>query len=186
MWRVHQEDLCQALSVHPENKYERDGGPGIRAIAQVLADYSSEPERDRWRFMEAIVFNWLIAGTDAHAKNFSLLHGSGGRVRLAPLYDLNSVWPYYQRRGELRSSLRIGGHYRIDEIMPRHFLREATAGGLATEDARRLLAELAEKLPDLAATVAADLRSGGLNDPIHRRMVDEIRRLSRTLLESLN
>lgn len=179
--RVHQEDLCQALSVHPDNKYERDGGPGIRAITRVLAEYSSEPERDRRRFMEAVAFNWLIAGTDAHAKNFSLLHGNGGRVRLAPLYDLNSVWPYYGRRGELRSSLRIGGHYRIDEILPRHFLREAAAAGLAEEAARGLLSGLVEKLPDLAATVAADLRDKGLEDPIHARMIDGIRRQCRTL-----
>jgi len=27
--RVHQEDLCQAMSVPPANKYERDGGAGI-------------------------------------------------------------------------------------------------------------------------------------------------------------
>lgn len=25
--RVHQEDLCQALAVHPDDKYQSDGGP---------------------------------------------------------------------------------------------------------------------------------------------------------------
>jgi serine/threonine-protein kinase HipA len=27
--RVHQEDICQALSVPPDRKYERDGGPAL-------------------------------------------------------------------------------------------------------------------------------------------------------------
>lgn len=26
--RVHQEDMCHALSVHPSLKYQSDGGPG--------------------------------------------------------------------------------------------------------------------------------------------------------------
>jgi serine/threonine-protein kinase HipA len=32
--------------------------------------------------------NWLIGSTDAHAKNYSILIGAGGRVRLAPLYEM--------------------------------------------------------------------------------------------------
>ena len=40
-----------------------------------------------------LIFNWLIAGTDAHAKNFSLLIAPGPQIRLAPLYDLASALP---------------------------------------------------------------------------------------------
>jgi len=40
------------------------------------------------------MLNWLIAGTDAHAKNYSVLIAPQGRVRLAPLYDIASVLPY--------------------------------------------------------------------------------------------
>jgi serine/threonine-protein kinase HipA len=31
-FRVHQEDMCQALALHPTRKYESDGGPGVRTI----------------------------------------------------------------------------------------------------------------------------------------------------------
>ena len=37
--------------------------------------------------------DWLVVGTDAHARNYALLL-SGPDVRLAPLYDLNSFLPY--------------------------------------------------------------------------------------------
>jgi serine/threonine-protein kinase HipA len=55
---------------------------------------STEPDVDVERFLKANIFNWLIGGTDAHAKNYSLLIGSGDEVRLAPLYDFSSQLPY--------------------------------------------------------------------------------------------
>jgi len=35
-----------------------------------------------WAFVDALAWNWLIVGTDAHAKNYSLLL-VGSQVRLA-------------------------------------------------------------------------------------------------------
>jgi hypothetical protein len=46
-----------------------------------------------WRFAGALAFNWLIASTDAHAKNYGLLL-AGRQIRLAPLYDIASILPY--------------------------------------------------------------------------------------------
>ena len=87
--RLHQVDMCQALGVMPDLKYQRDGGPGpgdiITTIRSVFAG-----EADVERFVQALVFNWLIAGSDAHAKNYGLLL-SGTDARLAPLYDVASA-----------------------------------------------------------------------------------------------
>jgi serine/threonine-protein kinase HipA len=33
--RVHQEDLCQALSVPPDRKYGNEGGPGVERVASL-------------------------------------------------------------------------------------------------------------------------------------------------------
>ena len=66
------------------------------------------------RFADALIWNWLIAGTDAHAKNYSLLL-AGAQVRLAPLYDVASALPYpdlHVRR--LRFAMKIGGDYRVE------------------------------------------------------------------------
>ncbi len=70
--RLHQEDLCQALAIPPDRKYQNQGGPGISQIMDALAKLSSNAEEDRLRFMRAILLNFVLLGTDAHAKNYSL------------------------------------------------------------------------------------------------------------------
>lgn len=89
--RVHQVDMCQALGVMPELKYQRDGGPGPAAIITTIRSVHAG-EADVDRFVRALVFNWLIAGTDAHAKNYGLLL-NGNLARLTPLYDVASALP---------------------------------------------------------------------------------------------
>ena len=76
--------------------------------------------------MRGAAFIYLLAATDAHAKNFSLLHARGdGRpsLRLAPFYDIASAWPYPRKLPlqKLKLAMRVGTHYRIREILPRHF-----------------------------------------------------------------
>lgn len=102
--RIHQEDLCQALGLPPELKYQSEGGPTPRAIVDLLRQVLPGVAADDavLRFLDALVLNWLICGTDAHAKNYSLLL-AGRQVRLAPLYDVASALPYpgcrYRRCG---------------------------------------------------------------------------------------
>ena len=93
--RVHQEDLCQALGIPPTRKYQNEGGPGPVQIVRLLrgAMRPTAAEDAVRRFADALAWNWLIAGTDAHAKNYSLLL-AGPEARLAPLYDIASALPY--------------------------------------------------------------------------------------------
>jgi HipA-like C-terminal domain len=95
--RIHQGDLCQALAVPPTRKYQNEGGPGPNDIAELLrrAMPTRFAEQAVRGFADALIWNWLIAGTDAHAKNYSLLL-SRGEARLAPLYDIASALPYGQ------------------------------------------------------------------------------------------
>ena len=51
------------------------------------------------RFADALIWNWLIGGTDAHAKNYSVLL-AGDQVRLAPLYDIASALPIRHARAQ--------------------------------------------------------------------------------------
>jgi serine/threonine-protein kinase HipA len=91
--RVHQEDICQAMGVLPTKKYQNEGGPAPADIVELLRSYSTDRETDLDTFVDALGFNWLIAGTDAHAKNYSLLLASGPTVRFALLYDIASILP---------------------------------------------------------------------------------------------
>jgi serine/threonine-protein kinase HipA len=112
--RVHQEDLCQALSVPPARKYQADGGPGPADVTQLFRRVMSprHAEDAVWRFVDALAWNWLIGGTDAHAKNYSLLLASG-QVRLAPLYDVASALPYGIHEKKLRFAMKIGNSYSV-------------------------------------------------------------------------
>lgn len=165
--RVHQEDACQALGIPPGRKYENDGGPGVAEIVETLRTHSSARDEDIRTFIDAIGFNWLIAGSDAHAKNYSLLIGSGPRVRLAPLYDIASVLPYEQfDLRKVNLAMKIGGQYRLREIGIRQWRKLAQEIRI---DGDALIARLrtqAERLPDGARTARKQARDAGLIRPV--------------------
>ena len=82
-------------------------------------------------------------------------------MRLAPLYDIASIWPYTPRIAvqKIKLAMRIGGHYKIREILPRHFHQLALACNYASERMMSTLTELARQLPDEAAVLAKDVGS---------------------------
>ena len=169
--RVHQEDLCQALAVSPTRKYQSDGGPGPLAIIELLRTHSSAPSRDVDTFIDALAFNWLIAGTDAHAKNYALLFGRGGRVRLAPLYDLGSALPYPAlRQDKLAMAMKIGNTYRLRDIRRRPWESLLRSSRVDTEAALARIAGMAEALPDHASDLARSMRDGGIDHPIMQQL----------------
>lgn len=127
--RLPQEDFCQALGQPPDKKYERDGGPGMRACLGVLAG-SADAEADRALFQLAQLAFWLLAATDGHAKNFSIFLRQGDSYTMTPLYDVISVWPYVGdaasqipwKRASLAMALRSkNAHYALQGIEARHW-----------------------------------------------------------------
>jgi len=176
--RVHQEDACQALSVAPAKKYESQGGPGARNIIDLLRDFSSKPLIDVRTFMLALGFNWIVGGTDAHAKNYSLLIAARGQVRLAPLYDVASILPYphmYDAR-TLKLAMRIGSKYRMAEISRRDWMRLAEQVRVDPEQVVNDIRRMADELPDRLSTIAREALRTGLD----RSRTD---RLTRILVE---
>jgi len=112
--RVHQEDLCQALGVPPSRKYQNEGGPSPRDVVGLLRRAIAPRVADDavWRFVDALIWNWFLAGTDAHAKNYSILL-AGNQVRLAPMYDVASALPYGTHERKLRLAMKVGHDYRV-------------------------------------------------------------------------
>lgn len=170
--RVHQEDMCQALGLPPTKKYENEGGPGARDIVEVLRAYSRSRDEDVATFVDAIAFKWLIAGTDAHAKNYSVLIGSGGRVRLAPLYDVASALPYDDLDPQrLKSAMKLGGEYCLRDIGPRQWRKLARELRLEPDAVLARIDALAVRLPDLASDVRRRALEEGLDHPIIQRLL---------------
>jgi serine/threonine-protein kinase HipA len=172
--RIHQEDMCQALSVHPSLKYENDGGPGAVQIVELLRAHSSARDVDISRFLSALIFNWLIAGTDAHAKNFSVLIGLHSTVRLAPLYDLGSALPYDLDQQKMRLAMRVGDKYRLRDIGARDWWRLADALRIDRDVVTTRVKELAAQIPDEANDLHARMFQEGLIHPTVDRLRDRL------------
>lgn len=168
--RVHQEDSCQALGVHPAQKYQNDGGPDIVKLMELM-NRSSQPVQDRRRLMEALVYNYLILGTDAHAKNYSLLLGRNDQVRLAKLYDIASFLPYVSRRKDGRFAMKIGRYYKNAQIQKRHFEKTARACEFPPTELFQLVRDQAAKLPDAAGQVLHAMEAQGVMHPVLENLV---------------
>jgi serine/threonine-protein kinase HipA len=103
----------------------------MAAIVELLRTHSSERADDIVTFIDAIGFNWLIAGTDAHANNYALPLSSGPRVRLAPLYDVASILPCDNfDMHKIKLSMKVGGEYRLPDVGPRQWRKLAIKGSL--------------------------------------------------------
>lgn len=161
LYRLPQEDLCQALGVPPSRKYQSDGGPGIVDVLGLL-NGAIAPYEDRITFMKAQIVFWLLAAIDGHAKNFSIFLTPGG-YRLTPLYDVMSAAPYLEfsmQKVKLAMALGNKNYYRLKQIQPRHFYQTGQKARLREQDMDRIFSELAMRMDDAiseAATLAADV-----------------------------
>ena len=184
--RLPQEDFCQALAVPPSQKYQMDGGPGINEGIGLLAG-SDDPEADQRAFFRAQVLFWLLGATDGHAKNFSIALRPGG-FRMTPLYDVLSAQKAVDdgqiRQNRMRLAMSVDGHYRINEVVPRHFLQVAKGAGYGVTLAEEVLADAAERIElaiektvsgmptnfpeDLAQTIADGVRQRTASLMIHK------------------
>lgn len=178
--RIHQEDMCQALSVLPTVKYENQGGPGIEAISSKVLSASLDPVADRQAFMAANIFNWVIGGTDAHAKNYSMLLGVEAEARLAPLYDLSSILPHLGKDGiraepgNLSLAMKVDKTYGLDHVMPRHWERCSSSARVPVDFTMQTIRHQLATIGDTASNCAATLRGQGIEHRILDRLVDAI------------
>ncbi|MET4278489.1 MULTISPECIES: type II toxin-antitoxin system HipA family toxin [unclassified Bradyrhizobium] len=173
--RVHQEDICQALGILPTMKYQNDGGPSPADVIGLLRTYSTDRVADVDTFVDALGFNWLIAGTDAHAKNYSLLLAGGPHVRLAPLYDIASILPYDDvDLQKIKLAMKIGGDYKLSQISLRDWQKFARETRLDPDKVIAGLIAMAEQLPDIVAAVREQARKDGLDNAIIGRLAEHL------------
>lgn len=151
-WRVHQEDLCQCDGHDPLHKYESQGGPGVTRCAALIREFGNE--RDVETFARAIIFNYLTKGSDAHARNYSMLL-TPGDVRLAPLYDLNSTLLFGETAEARTLAMRIGGEDRLDSISLGNWKLFASEVKLDEAWVLHQVQTMAAAIPSAAADVCA-------------------------------
>lgn len=152
--RVHAEDMCQVLGLSSLRKYEHQGGPGITGIVKALdllpaAGRAAAQEG----FAVALAFNWVVGGTDAHAKNYSVYVGPHGT--LTPLYDLSSFAPYtapfFDKAREtmsmMKMPMRISGNERFGDVDRMHWDSIARDARLEPRLLIDLIASMASYVP---------------------------------------
>jgi serine/threonine-protein kinase HipA len=116
--RLHQEDFAQANGLPPGRKYERGTLRGLD-LKTLLETGRHVSATDALALLDQVIFNILVANTDAHAKNYSLILPVGGGPRLAPIYDVSTVlsWPHVVKTyaqsidGKKRSPTTVAGRH---------------------------------------------------------------------------
>lgn len=182
-YRVHQEDFCQALGIHPQRKYQNEGGPGAREIISLLRGHAPDFTRAKRRqnmdvtgedvstFIDSLIFNWIIGGTDAHAKNYSILLGGNGIVRLAPLYDIASALGYGDidpKKAKL--AMKIGGKYELEEIKLPQWRKFANDTKIEESTLLDNITKICAEIPDILSVEVKKLESDGMGHPLVDKM----------------
>ncbi len=185
IYRLPQEDLCQALGFVSGSKYEDQGGPGIAPIMELLSN-SLTPLADRETFMKTLVCSWLIAATDAHAKNFSIYLKPEG-FHLTPSYDVLSIYPYFGQGSiqpkKIKMAMAMMGknrHYQWDEIQRRHFISTARQVKFSVDRMEEIIDEVKNLFPDaLEKTIQSSPRD------FPKDIIDKTSKYSITKLKQL-
>ncbi|WP_370375620.1 HipA domain-containing protein [Isoptericola sp. 178] len=156
--RIHQEDAAQALGINtrdPERKFQHGRTiPSLRAIAQVLRDDGSRPDR----LLALTTLNLALGNTDAHAKNISMLRRADGTVSLAPAYDI-SMHLHHEHASRV-FAMDVAGTRDMDAITGTDLVDEGVAWGLPRRRAERVVTTTLDGLRTALGEVDRDAHPG--------------------------
>ena len=180
--RLHQEDLCQALGILPELKYEREGGPSIASSLELLQKHSLQPAVDRLAFIQRVIFNFLIGNADAHGKNYSLLYTDRLPI-LAPAYDLlcTAIYPNLSNK----MAMRIGGKYDQNTVFLRHWHQLVPDTTAAKKALNKDLIKMSKVCLNHAHNLKESLKEKGISSPIFEDICQVIKKRSEHIFEEL-
>lgn len=147
--RLHQEDAAQAMGIAPERKYATGqsgakSDPSLAKIANLLDRYAEAPRVELRRLVEQLTVNVALGNTDAHAKNYGILHQTDRTIALSPMYDV--VPARVINPGMLEMGLRVDATLRIDRVTGEKLLNEATTWGMGSRLARTYVGDALAKL----------------------------------------
>jgi serine/threonine-protein kinase HipA len=160
--RLPQEDMCQALNIPPNLKYESDGGPGIEDIMKLLLGAENSLE-DRKMFMTLVFLFWTLGATDGHAKNFSIFLLPKGAFQLTPAYDIISAYPILKSKKEISLAMAARGknrHHEWDGISPRHWLSTAKICNFPDSEMAQIMDRIVGDMDRVIDDVGSKLPAG--------------------------
>ena len=154
--KIHFEEFNQLLAHRSgDDKYDAS----YEDMASFIVNTPGCVPADAWRLFERVLACLLTGNTDAHLKNFAMLHTADG-LRLAPAYDLiaAALFPEYRT-----FALAIGGaaNITIDQIKPKHIVALATACKLDKAGIEHSVKRLDGRRKSVEKTVAAEAKKIG-------------------------
>jgi len=154
--KIHFEEFNQLFSHRSgDDKYDAS----YEDMASFIVNTPGCVPADAWRLFERVLACLLTGNTDAHLKNFAMLHTADG-LRLAPAYDLiaAALFPEYRT-----FALAIGGaaNITIDQIKPKHIVALATACKLDKAVIEHSVKRLDGRRKSVEKTVAAEAKKIG-------------------------
>jgi serine/threonine-protein kinase HipA len=175
LYRLHQEDFCQATGLRPSRKYERHGGPNWKLCFQLMSR-TSDPVRSREALLDRVILQYLIGNPDAHGKNYSLLYARSGEVRLAPLYDLNNAEAFRTNFKSVKPimAMSIGGNFDRDTLTLENWEQFADDCGLNPTLVTRRLEELAAEIVDNAKSIQKEMAGTLADTPLLDLVIADI------------
>ena len=172
---LHQEDMLQALGLPPMVKYQSEGGPSLRDIAELLRAEVMSPDRDLANLADWQMLNYLLGNWDGHAKNLSLLYRPGREApELAPFYDIVSI-EYLNvamhARFDRSMAFAVGGNHTPERVTRADWEQMATDLGLPPDRLLERLGELARRLPGMAEQAVGAFETAYGKHQVHLQML---------------
>jgi serine/threonine-protein kinase HipA len=178
--RLHQEDFSQGLGADPTLKYAAEGAPTLAQMIALLRDWAADGTAEALRLVEGVAFNWMIAGTDAHPRNYSLMIRAESDVTLAPLYDIASAL-FLERTGTQgppvgtrRLAMAVAGETLIGAIGRTHWEAEAKQSGLRGAVVIDRLTSLVAATPAAVDEVRDAALAAGIDERFVTRFVRDV------------
>lgn len=181
--RLHQEDFCQSLSIMPEQKYEREGGPSIEECLELISENSLMSADDSIFFLERIIFNYIIGNADAHGKNYSFIYEDKG-VRLAPAYDLLSTAIYPELSNKM--AMKIGGKYKPMDVYVAHWYSLTKEAVSSQKDMNKRLKRLSMNCLAQADLLKKQLNDNGVVSPVFDKIIAVMQSRVRHIVSQMN
>ena len=177
---LHQEDMLQALRLDPRYKYQSEGGPSIRDIAELLRAEVMSPDSDLASLADWQILNYLLGNWDGHAKNLSLLYRPGREApELAPFYDIVST-EYLNvamhARFDRSMAFAVGGNHTPERVTRADWERMAADLGLPPGRLLERLDELTRRLPDMTEQAVGAFETAYGKHQVNLQMVRMIRK----------
>ncbi|MHA3724536.1 HipA domain-containing protein [Leucobacter sp. HY1910] len=162
--RVHMEDVAQALAVPPEKKYHVGAPRTIRLLQRYGRDADTT-----YDFVKQLAFNIAIGNADAHAKNYTLMHGASG-VTLSAIYDTVPIamFPEYEQK----LGMRVGNQRKAFGVTLDNWKSLSKKTMLDYDRVESIITRLSERFLDHAEATIGQTELG----KTHRGVLDQLMR----------